>query len=121
MRFVGNCLNTSDYDDHVRTNRGYFNTCTAAGTLYPMASPATTTAAEMLRTALISMACVLVVMSVVIFVIGFICGHCFSRRWRKPSGKKVNESPSNLTTEPREDLELKENVAYITIRPNDKF
>ena len=64
---------------------------------------------------------VLVVMSVVIFVIGFICGHCFSRRWRKPSGKKVNESPSNLTTEPREDLELKENVAYITIRPNDKF
>ena len=95
----------------------YFNTCTVTGTLYPMASPATATTAEMLRTALISMACVLVVVSVVICAIGFICGRCFSQRWRKPSGKKDDESPSSLITEPRKDLGLKENVAYITIRP----
>ena len=82
-----------------------------------MASPASATTAEMLRTALISIACVLVVVSVVIWAIGFICGHCFSRRWRKPSEKKDDESPSSLTTEPKEDPELKENVAYITIRP----
>ena len=82
-----------------------------------MASPATATAAEMLRTALISMACVLVVVSVVIFTIGFICGHCFSQRWKKTLGKKDDESLLNLTAEPKEDPELKENVAYITIRP----
>ena len=80
----------------------------------PDSSPATATAAETLKTALISVTCVLVMMSA---FIGFICGHCFSQRWRKPSGKKDDESPSNLTTESREDLELKENIAYITIHP----
>ena len=82
-------------------------------------SPSTATAAstQTLRTALISVTCVLVIMSALTFLIGFICGHCFSQRWRKPSEKKDDESPSNLMTEPREDLELKENVAYITIRP----
>ena len=64
-----------------------------------------------------SVTCVLVMMSALTFLIGFICGHCFSQRWRKSSVKKDDKSPSNITTEPMEDLELKENVAYITIHP----
>ena len=80
-------------------------------------SLATATRVQMLRTALISVTCVLIMMSALTFLVGFICGHCFSQRWRRPSVKKDDESPSNLTTEPKEDLELKENVAYITIRP----
>ena len=83
----------------------------------PESSTAAATTIQILITALISVTCVLVMISALMFIIGFICGHCFSQRWRKPSPKKDDESPSNLTTEPREDLELKENVAYITIRP----
>ena len=74
-------------------------------------SLATATAVQMLRTALISVTCTLVMMSALMFLNGFFCGHCFSQSWSKPSGKKNDESPSNLTTEPREALELKENVA----------
>ena len=77
-------------------------------------SPATMT--QMLRTALISVTCVLVMVSALTFVTGFVCGHCFSQRWRR-SSRKNDESLFNPTTEPREDLELKENVAYITIHP----
>ena len=83
----------------------------------PDSNTVTATTVRILRTALISVTCVLVMMSALMYLIGFICGHCFSQRWRKSSGKKDDESPSNLTAEPREDLELKENVAYITIRP----
>ena len=88
------------------------NNC--VGTTDP--SPAIATAT--LRTALIAVTCVLVMMSALTFVIGFVCGNCFSQRWRKSAGRN-NESPSdsNTTTEPGEDLELKQNVAYITIRP----
>ena len=83
----------------------------------PGPSPAATTStAAILRTALISVTCVLVMMLALTFVIGFVCGHCISQRWRK-SAQKNNNSPSNPTIEPGEDLELKENVAYITIRP----
>ena len=68
-----------------------------------------------LRTALISVTCVLVMMSALTFIIGVVCGHCLSQRWRKSAATKKNdESPSDPTAE---DLELKENVAYITIRP----
>ena len=83
----------------------------------PDSSITAATTTQMLRTALISVTCVLVMMSALMFLIGFISGHSFSQRWKKSSEKKDDESPSNLTTEPREDLELKENVAYITIRP----
>ena len=62
------------------------------------------------------MTCVLVMLSALTFIIGFVCGHYFSQRRRK-SVKKNTGSPSNPTTEPGEDLELKENVAYITIHP----
>ena len=83
----------------------------------PDPSPAATTA-QTLRTALITVTCVLVMMLALTFVIGFVCGHCISQRWKKSAGKN-DESPSdsNSTTEPGEDLELKQNVAYITIRP----
>ena len=67
----------------------------------------------MLRTALISVTCVLVVMSVFIFITGFVCGHYFSQRWRRSADK--NEQQVSNPTE--SDLELKENVAYITVRP----
>ena len=85
----------------------------------PAAGPslATTTIVQKLGTALISVTCALVIMTALMFLIGFICGNCFSQRWRRPLGKKDDESPSNFTTEPREDLKLKDNVAYITIRP----
>ena len=71
----------------------------------------------MLRTALISVTCVLVTMSALTFIIGAVCGNYLGQRWRKSAANKNIESPSDPTTEPGEDLELKENVAYITIRP----
>ena len=74
--------------------------CTAAGTPYSMASPAIATTAETLRTALICVTCILVLVSIVIFIIEFICGHCFSQRWRKSSEKKDDESPSNISIKP---------------------
>ena len=72
--------------------------------------------AAMLRTALISMTCVLVVMSVSIFIIGFVCGHYFSQRLRK-SADKNKQSASQNHKIMELDLELKENMAYITVRP----
>ena len=67
----------------------------------------------MLKTALISITCVLIITSALTFIIGLLCGHYLSQRYRK--SEKV--SVSNPTTERAEDLELKENVAYITVRP----
>ena len=56
-------------------------------------------------------------MSALTFVIGAVCGHCLCQKWRKSAAAKKNdESPSDPTTE---DLELKGNVAYITISPNN--
>ena len=71
----------------------------------------------MLRTALISVICALVMMSALTFIIGGVCSHCFNQRWRKLANKNYESSPSHPTTEPGVDLELKENVAYVTIRP----
>ena len=103
---------TNSYHPHITSI--HFNN--RIGTSDP--SPATATSAQMLRAALILVTCVLGVMSILTFIIGFVCGHCFSQRWRKSAGKN-NESPSesNPTTEPGEDLELKENVAYVTLHP----
>ena len=85
-----------------------------AGTPDHDSRPATaTTAVQTLRTALISVTCVLVMVSILTFIVGFVCGHFFSQRRRKSSGKK-DELPSSPTAE---DLELKDNVAYITIHP----
>ena len=63
----------------------------------PDSSTATATAVQILRTALISVTCVLVMMSALIFLIGFVCDHCFNQKWRRPPGKMSHdESQSNL-------------------------
>ena len=72
----------------------------------------------MLRTALISATCVLAVISLFTFIAGIVCGHYLSQSWRssadrskQPESHQIN--PENIVS----DLELKENVAYITLRP----
>ena len=70
-----------------------------------------------LRPVLISVSCLLVVVSVLMFIIGLICGCCLSQRWRKLTQHKQSTSTLSHTTKQVEDLELKENVAYITLRP----
>ena len=64
------------------------------------------------RTVLISVTCALAVTSVSMFIIRFICGHYL--RVRKKSVHKNNESSRVGQVE---DLELKENVAYVTLCP----
>ena len=75
-----------------------------------MSDPAT----AMLRAALISVVCLSIIISAVMFVIGFVCGHYLTQRWRKSIAAEQDSCPTN---EHGEDLELKENVAYITLRP----
>ena len=70
----------------------------------------------MLRTALISVTCILVVMSVFIFITGFVCGHYFSQRLRKLANKNKQSASQNHKIM-ESGLELKENVAYITVHP----
>ena len=69
--------------------------------------------------ALISVSCVAVVASVLMFIIGFVCGHCFSQRRRKLTQHEQTMSMSTAaaSNEPEGDLELKDNVAYVTLRP----
>ena len=72
-----------------------------------------------LTTALISVTCVLVVISVLTFVIGFICGQCYVRKKASAANSNKNAEPSNTgpANEQVGDLELKENVAYVTLCP----
>ena len=69
--------------------------------------------------ALISVSCVAVVASVLMFIIGFVCGHCFSQRWKKLTQHEQTMSMSTAaaSNELEGDLELKDNVAYVTLRP----
>ena len=68
-----------------------------------------------LRAALISVVCSSILTSAVMFVVGVVCGHCISQRWRvSAAGRQRKEQESSATNE---DLELKENVAYITLHP----
>ena len=69
----------------------------------------------MLKAALISMTCVLVVIAALTFIIGVVCGYYFSQRYRKSEKESVS-NPIDVS-EYAEDLELKENVAYITVCP----
>ena len=69
--------------------------------------------AATLTIALISVTCILVVISVLMFIIGFICGHYLRRKSIKNSAE-LSTSPAN---EQVEILELKDNVAYVTLRP----
>ena len=67
----------------------------------------------MLRTALITVTCVLVVTSVFTFIAGIACYHFISQRWRASADTNKQPGPKDMESE----LELKENVAYITLRP----
>ena len=76
-----------------------------------------TTAIAMLRTALISVVCVLVVISVFIFITGVVCGYYLGQRWRESADKNKLPESQNSPKDMESDLELKENVAYITLSP----
>ena len=68
--------------------------------------------------ALISVTCTLAVVSVLMFVIGVTCGYHI--KMRKSAVNKNAKSSSVIqspASEHMEDLQLKENVAYVTIRP----
>lgn len=71
-----------------------------------------------LKAALISVTCVLVVISVLTFITGFITGYYF--RWRM-SAKNIHIESSIHRRHKleEEDLKLKENPAYITIMHNN--
>ena len=75
-------------------------------------------ATPMLRSALISVVCLSILISAMTFVVGIICGHCISLRLRvSTAGKQSKKQESSAINEQGEDLELKENVAYITLHP----
>ena len=69
--------------------------------------------------ALISVSCVAVVASVLMFIIGFVCGYCFSQRRKTLTQHEQTMSTSTAaaSNEQEVDLELKDNVAYVTLRP----
>ena len=72
-----------------------------------------TTSTAVLRTSLVSVTCVLIMLSLFVFIAGVVCGHYLSQRWRESADRnKKLESHSTVS-----DLELKENAAYITLRP----
>ena len=70
----------------------------------------------MLRTALIMVTCVSIMTSLFTFIAGIVCYHYISQRWRALSADN-NKSQNNPKPVMETDLELKENVAYITLRP----
>ena len=72
----------------------------------------------MLRTALISVTCVLVVTSLFTFIAGIVCYHYISQRWRAWSADTNKQpEPHSNPKDMESELELKVNVAYITLRP----
>ena len=69
--------------------------------------------------ALISVSCVAIVVSVLMFIVGFVCGKCFGQRRRKLTQheKTMSTSTAAAANEQEGDLELKDNVAYVTLHP----
>ena len=69
--------------------------------------------------ALISVLCVAVVASVLMFIVGFVCGQCFGqgRRNLTQHEQTMSTSTAAASNEQEGDLELKDNVAYVTLRP----
>jgi hypothetical protein len=74
---------------------------------------------DRLRDELIAVSCVLILVSAVMLIIGFIGGHCFSQRYRTSHDRATSNSTAtpNPSSEGVDDLELNKNVAYITLRP----
>jgi hypothetical protein len=70
-----------------------------------------------LRTALISVTCALVVTSVFTFIAGIVCYHYISQRRRASADINKQSDSQNNPKDLEPELELKENAAYITIRP----
>ena len=70
-----------------------------------------TTSAAMLRTALVSVTCLLVLMAALTFIVGFFCGRYLSLRWQESADRNKQSESHNMES----DLELKENVAYIAV------
>ena len=70
--------------------------------------------------ALISVSCVVIVASVLTFIMGFVCGRCYSSQGRKKltqHEQTMSTSTAAAANEQVENLELKDNVAYVTLRP----
>ena len=90
-----------------------------------------TSTCNVVTSAVVSSISTFLVTSVIIFIVGFVCGHCFGQRYKRPaketSGTIVQGEHSrpicdpNFTYLPKmvkqeeQDLELKENVAYLTL------
>ena len=74
-----------------------------------------------LRPVLIFVSCLLVVASLLMFIIGFICGQYFNQRChRKLTRQERSRAMSTAAASKHvENLELNENVAYVTLRPNN--
>ena len=72
----------------------------------------------MLRTSLISVTCVSVMISLFTFITGIVCHRYICQRWRASSAD-INKQPESHGNpkHTESELELKENVAYITLRP----
>ena len=71
-----------------------------------------------LRISLISVTCIQVVLSLFIFIAGVVCGHYLSQRWRESADRNKQPESKNNSKDVESHLELQENVAYITLRPN---
>ena len=69
--------------------------------------------------ALIAVSCVLVVVSAVILITGFLGGHYLGQKYKKSHDQATDNTATtpNPSSEGVDDLELNKNVAYITLRP----
>ena len=74
---------------------------------------------DKMRDTLIAVSCVLVVVSAVMLIIGFLSGHYLGQKYRKSHDQATNNTAAtpNPSSEGVDDLELNKNVAYITLRP----
>ena len=74
---------------------------------------------DKLRDALIAVSCVLVVVSAVMLIIGFLGGHYLGQKYRKSHDQATSNTAAtpDPSSEGVDDLDLNKNVAYITLRP----
>jgi hypothetical protein len=73
---------------------------------------------DILRTALITVTCVLVVISVFTFIAGLICGYYISQRRRASTDINEQSESQNIPKDLELELELKKNAAYIHLHPS---
>ena len=94
-----------------------------------MASTELTGTCNVVTAAVVTSISTFLVTSVFIFIIGFVCGHCFSQRYivkrsakeKTVQGEQSHPNPTydtillNVVKQEEQDLELKENIAYLTL------